>query len=122
MDATGTRRVFIEDERRDGKFLRMTWHPDRRSYVVSTWDGTVCVGATRIGVDAAPELIGVLAHGLADAARPSPVAAPTQQRLTLREHVRIWWRQRVARAAVLEIRHARSARSAGSGRETRRSA
>lgn len=102
MVGTGVRRVFVEDERRDGKFLRMTWHPDRRTFVVSTWDGSVCVGATRVPVADAPALIEVLAHGLADAATPSE----PRGRLSLRQHLRVWWRERTAAAAVVELRHA----------------
>lgn len=108
------RRVFVEDARRDGRFLRVTWHPDRRTFVVSTWDGAVCVGATRVAVDDAPALIGVLAGGLADAATPGP--AP-DRRLPLREHLRAWWRQRAASAAVVELRRDRTG-----ARRSRRSA
>jgi hypothetical protein len=99
------RRVFVEDERRDGKFLRITWHPDRRTFVVSTWDGSVCVGATRVAVEAAPELIDVLARGLADAA--TPAARPTPR--TLREHLRAWWRDRTSSGDVLPLEAARTA-------------
>lgn len=99
------RRVFVEDSRRDGRFLRVTWHPDRRTFVVSTWEDAVCVGATRVPVEEAPALIGVLTQGLADAATPRP--AP-DRRLTLREHLRAWWRQRTASAAVVELRRDRT--------------
>jgi hypothetical protein len=99
------RRVFVEDERRDGKFLRITWHPDRRTFVVSTWDGSVCVGATRVAVEAAPELIDVFARGLADAAAPATRPKPR----TLREHLRAWWRGRGSSAEVLPIETARRA-------------
>lgn len=99
------RRVFVEDERRDGKFLRITWHPDRRTFVVSTWDGSVCVGATRVAVDAAPELIDVFARGLADATAPAAGPAPR----TLREHLRAWWRDRTSAAEVLPLDAGRAA-------------
>jgi hypothetical protein len=105
MGGAGVRRVFVEDQRRDGKFLRMTWHPDRRTFVVSTWDGTVCVGATRVPVEQAPAMIEVLARGLADAATP----AERPMRLSLREHLRAWWRDRTASAAIVELRQARGA-------------
>jgi hypothetical protein len=111
MVSAGVRRVFVEDERRDGKFLRMTWHPDRRTFVVSTWEGAVCVGAARIRVEQAPPLIEVLAWGLADAAA-GPIEPP--QRLTLREHLRTWWRQRTATAPIMELHPDRG----GSARRT----
>lgn len=97
------RRVFVEDQRGDGKFLRITWHPDRRTFVVSTWDGSVCVGATRVAVEAAPELIEVLARGLADAVTPAARPAPR----TLREHLRAWWRDRTSSSEVLPLEAAR---------------
>jgi hypothetical protein len=62
------RRVFVEDSRRNGLFLRVTWHPEARQFVVSNWDGEVCLAATRVAVEDASELIGLLANGLADAA------------------------------------------------------
>jgi hypothetical protein len=105
MAGAGVRRVFVEDARGDGKFLRMTWHPDRRTFVVSTWDGTVCVGATRVPVEQAPALIDVLVRVLADAAAPETAGAPA--RLSLRQHLRIWWRDRTASAAIVELGHLR---------------
>lgn len=107
MVSAGVRRVFVEDERRDGKFLRTTWHPDRRTFVVSTWDGAVCVGAARIRVEQAPPLIEVLARGLADAAVEPVAPVEPSQRLSLREHLRTWWRERTATAAIIELRHDR---------------
>ena len=40
----GRRRVFVEDARRNGQFLRVTWHGERQQFVVSNWEDTVCVG------------------------------------------------------------------------------
>jgi hypothetical protein len=62
------RRVFVEDARANGLFLRTTWHPEGRQFVVSTWNGEVCTGAVRVPVEGAAELISLLADGLADAA------------------------------------------------------
>lgn len=66
------RRVFVEDTRRDGSFLRVTWHADSQQFVVSHWDGDLCVAATRVPVDAAPDLIALLTRGLAEVAGQSP--------------------------------------------------
>ncbi len=68
-DQRQTRRVFLEDIRRDGRYLRCTWHPDRDAFVLSVWEDDVCVGATRIGTTGAAQLIAVLGQGLADAGR-----------------------------------------------------
>jgi hypothetical protein len=67
------RRVLIEDARRDGTYLRTTWHGDRHTFVVSTWRDEVCTGAVRVPVAAAGALARLLTEGLADAATP-PVA------------------------------------------------
>ena len=60
-------RVFVEDMRSDGKYLRMTWHPELPGFIVSNWDGDVCVGATGVPIDAAPQLVQLLTNGLTDA-------------------------------------------------------
>jgi hypothetical protein len=105
MAGTIARRVFVEDERRNGSFLRMTWHPERRAFVVSNWEGSVCVGATRVPVEGASSLIAVLADGLTEAAAPtSPLP---RQRLTLAQHLRTWWHDRTAHAAISHLRDKR---------------
>jgi hypothetical protein len=71
------RRVLIEDGRRDGRVLRASWHPERRQFVLSTWQGDVCTGAARVDVADGAELVGLLADGLAEAAAaPPPEVAP----------------------------------------------
>jgi hypothetical protein len=80
MAELGPRRVFIDDVRGDGSRLRVTWHADRGVFVVSNWVGEVCTGATRVPRDAAPELIGLLVRGLADA--PSADARTPDHRAT----------------------------------------
>ena len=60
------RRVVVEDVRRNDTFMRVTWHDDVRVFVVSHWRGDVCVAATRIGADAAPDLVNLLVRGLAE--------------------------------------------------------
>lgn len=61
-------RVFIEDSRANGLYLRTTWHAEENQFVISTWDDTVCTGAVRVPAEQAAALIGLLADGLADAA------------------------------------------------------
>jgi len=100
-DGVGRRRVFVEDARRNGQFLRVTWHGDRQQFVVSNWEDTVCVGATRVPVTDAAELVGVLVDGLADAAA-QPRVAP--QPRTLVEHLTAWWQERSHRAPVVPLR------------------
>lgn len=71
--------MFVEDARRDGTYLRVTWHPEGGQFVISTWDDEVCTGAVRVpAADAAP-LISLLADGMADAAEAAP-AIPLHRR------------------------------------------
>jgi hypothetical protein len=105
----GRRRVFVEDARRNGQFLRVTWHGERQQFVVSNWDDTLCVGATRVDVADAPELVGLLVEGLADAA-PRPRAEPAAPS-TLADHLRTWWRDRGRRALVVPLRSRRQDRA-----------
>lgn len=84
-------RVFVEDSRSDGTYLRATWHAEGRQFVVSAWRDDVCTGAVRVPVGAAPELISLLADGLADAAT-RPIEAPPTPAATpgLRHRVQRW--------------------------------
>lgn len=102
------RRVFVEDARRNGQFLRVTWHPERQQFVVSNWEDTACVGATRVDVAQVPAVVGLLVEGLADAVAARPAAPPTP--LTLRAHLRTWWLERGRRAVVVPLRTAGDAR------------
>lgn len=77
------RRVLIGDARRNGRYLRATWHPEGRMFVLSTWTEEVCTGAVRLPVEQAADLVNLLADGLGDAAgtppalprRPSPIGS-----------------------------------------------
>jgi hypothetical protein len=86
------RRVLIEDARRDGSYLRTTWHAERRAFVVSTWRGEVCSGAVRVPVAAAGELAHLLLDGLTHAATtPAPVqSAKTRGRPDMLARARAW--------------------------------
>ncbi len=100
--------MFIEDVRRNGSFLRVTWHGEEGTFVVSNWEDDVCVGASRVDVQGAAKLVGLLADGIADAATPRP-AAPPAVPTTLRGLLQAWWRAKSWRAPVLQLRpHARS--------------
>ncbi|QGG94953.1 hypothetical protein [Actinomarinicola tropica] len=86
--ATG-QRVFVEDARGGDAYLRATWHPEGRQFVISHWQGNVCLAATRVPVEAAPQLIGLLAGALGDVVSPTvaePTAAPTDRGVLQR-----WW-------------------------------
>jgi len=75
------RRVFIEDLRRDGMFLRVTWHSEHSAFVVSHWDRDVCVAATRVAAKDVADVVALLTNGLADAlnsAEAPPPEAPSR--------------------------------------------
>ena len=89
--STRRRRVFVEDARREGAYLRMTWHPDGRQFVVSTWTDEVCTGAVRVPVAAAGELASLLIDGLTHAATtPAVREAKTPSRPDPLARVRAW--------------------------------
>ncbi|MGH9192859.1 MAG: hypothetical protein ACRDZ0_10375 [Acidimicrobiales bacterium] len=91
--ATYRRRVFIEDARGDGSYLRTTWHADRKAFVVSTWRNEVCTGAVRVPVAAAGELARVLIDGLTDAVTTPAPAGPsrrTRARADVLARARAW--------------------------------
>jgi hypothetical protein len=73
--------VLIEDARRNGHHLRVTWHPDERQFVVSTWSLDVCTGSARLAVEHAAELTSLLVDGLTEAAAVAepPAATPASR-------------------------------------------
>jgi hypothetical protein len=73
-------RVLIEDARRNGHHLRVTWHPDKRQFVVSTWSLDVCTGSARLAVEDAAELTSLLVDGLTEAATVVEPPAATATR------------------------------------------
>jgi hypothetical protein len=76
-------RVLIADVRGDGTYIRVTWHSERSTFVLSHWDNDGCIAATRVSVEDVPQLIGLLTNGLADALaneRATPQTAGTVQR------------------------------------------
>jgi hypothetical protein len=74
--------------------MRVTWHAESNVFVVSHWRGEVCVAATRIPPEAAPDLVNLLVKGLAESASTSSVAAtpvrPTTRIRRLLAAVRGW--------------------------------
>jgi hypothetical protein len=71
-------RALIEDARRDGAMVRVTWHERDGLFVISHWRDNVCVAASRVDVHDAGPLIGVLVDGLSSAVNhhPEPVPQP----------------------------------------------
>jgi hypothetical protein len=112
--------VLVADARNDGSYLRTTWHADRRTFVVSTWNDEVCTAAVRVPVEEAAALVGLLVDGLAEAATtPLTDDSALEQRrsrhrgvLTLRRDVQAW---------VRHTRRVLGALISGTGREDQQS-
>lgn len=80
------RRVYVEDPRGNDIHLRVTWHPDSAQFVVSHWQGSVCLAATRMPASAAPAVITLLAQGVGDAMRDeAPIEALGPDRRSWRD-------------------------------------
>ena len=91
--------MIVEDVRRDDTFMRVTWHDESGVFVVSHWRGEVCVAATRVPVDAAPELINLFVRGLAETTGSPPAAATSRRRRTMLDRVRHFVSHRLTKAA-----------------------
>jgi hypothetical protein len=88
------RRVFIRDDRHDGRYLRATWHPERQMFVVSTWNDELCTGAVRLSAQDAGELATLIVEGLTEAAREPRRPVRTRGALSrLERHLRGWRRR-----------------------------
>jgi hypothetical protein len=72
---TRSTRVFVPDVRDDLRYLRVTWHADRRLLVLSHWRDDVCLASTPIELSEISKLIGLLVSALEDAAMPAPQVA-----------------------------------------------
>ena len=56
--------VFF-DPRDEGRFLRLSYHPELGVYVVSLWRDDVCLGTHRLSVQDVPRLLHALTTPLA---------------------------------------------------------
>jgi hypothetical protein len=55
--------VFI-DARGEERTLRVSWHPEADTVVLSLWRAGVCAGTFRLPLDDVPDLVDVLRGGL----------------------------------------------------------
>ncbi len=69
--------MFLADARGADRLLRVTWHPEAGCAVLSIWRTDSCVATFRLPVADVPELIKMLADGLAEA--PSVLESPLAQ-------------------------------------------
>jgi hypothetical protein len=103
--------VLIADARGNGTYLRTTWHPESRMFVVSTWNDEVCLAAVRVPVEDSAELMSLLMDGMVetigDLPRPdAPPSLPQRSPLArsweaFRAQLRAWARTSATRAAAV---------------------
>jgi hypothetical protein len=55
--------VFF-DARGGDRALRVSWHPEADTVVLSLWRDNVCIGSFRLSLDEVPALIELLREGL----------------------------------------------------------
>jgi hypothetical protein len=60
--------VFV-DPRDEGRALRVSWHPESRTVVLSLWRSGRCIGTHRIGGADVPRLVRALAQAATATAR-----------------------------------------------------
>ena len=68
------RRLYVPDRRGGDRYLRVTWHADTSTVVVSHWDGEVCLASTPLLLGDASQMIGLLVGALQEVA-----TAPEQE-------------------------------------------
>ena len=90
----GPHRASFGDVRRSEAWCRITWHEDRLVFVLSNWEGNVCVGATQIAPEQASAMMAVLTQGLVESARPVRPNPPPAEQLTLRGALAGWFNGR----------------------------
>ena len=64
------------DARGDGRALRVSWHGEAGVVVLSLWRENVCAGSFRMPVEQVPDVIDLLARGLASSYAEAPRALP----------------------------------------------
>jgi hypothetical protein len=63
---TSPERLLVPDSRGNDRYLRVTWHPQSRTLVISHWVGDVCSASTRLELADASKLIGLIVAALED--------------------------------------------------------
>jgi len=58
------------DARGEGRALRVSWHHDEDTVVLSLWRGALCAGSFRLRTEDVPGLINTLVRGLSEGYAP----------------------------------------------------
>ena len=85
---TSPKRLVLPDSWGNDRYLRVTWHPESRTLVMSHWVNDVCSASTRLELVEASKLIGLVVAALEDslsrsAAQVAAIASGTTQAATV---------------------------------------
>ena len=116
MEEGFNRRLFLPDVRGNDSYLRVTWHKETSTVVLSHWHSDVCVASTRVCLEDATKLIGLVVGALKEAAaRPGEASAPVSLREVLLDRLRGHLRPQLAQVVKIHdrLRHDRPTRDTG---------
>src|SRR5437588_6972325 len=74
-DRTAT---WFADERGVARRLKVSWHPERRLFVLSVWHEDTCTATFRLPLGEVPHLIGTLVEALGQAIGAGPAASSSK--------------------------------------------
>src|SRR5205085_5644220 len=72
-DRTGT---WFADDRGVARRLKVSWHPERRLFVLSVWHEDTCTATFRLPLGEVPRLIGTLVEALGQALGQATTSGP----------------------------------------------
>ena len=73
-DRAGT---WFADDRGVDRRLKVSWHPERRLFVLSLWHEDTCTATFRLPLGQVPRLVGVLVDVLGEAVRGAAPSRPS---------------------------------------------
>jgi hypothetical protein len=89
------RRLFIPDVRGSHRYLRVTWHKETSTIVLSHWQDEVCLASTPVSLQDATQLIGLIVGALKEAAAATSSASPEGGLSAQPPAVLGWFRRRL---------------------------
>ena len=114
MEEGFTHRLFLSDVRGSRRYLRVTWHKETSTIVLSHWRDDVCLASTPVSLEDATKLIGLIVGALKEAAiSPSGASGSDLQAppVGILDRLRGRLRPQLAQVIALHdrLRHERSA-------------
>jgi hypothetical protein len=96
-------RLQIPDARGGRANLRVTWHPEQRTFAFSLWRDGICVGTIPIRLSDVPALISMLAYALSEATGDANRDGPRSRWSGMTTRLREWVRPKLAPVAHLPV-------------------